>query len=147
MCAIASILLGVAGWLVTSFFAKPLLDFLNLRSQVHEEVIFTANVGPMAKDTPAYEKAEESLRRLGAKMHAANETTSSLLRWFLSKFGYDLAKASGGLIGLANSLDTNETWERAVQINSIQVGLRLRRDYNDERLRLLESKMQRRYGA
>jgi hypothetical protein len=37
---------------------------------MHEEVIFTENVGPMTAETPAYEKAVESRRRLGAKMHA-----------------------------------------------------------------------------
>jgi len=29
---------------VANFFAKPFLDFLTLRSQVHEEIIFTDNV-------------------------------------------------------------------------------------------------------
>jgi hypothetical protein len=48
--AIASVLLGVIGWLVASFFAKPFLDFLNLRSQVHEEIIFTGNVGTMTEN-------------------------------------------------------------------------------------------------
>jgi hypothetical protein len=31
------------------FFEKPLLDFLNLRSQVHEEIIFTGKNGPVAR--------------------------------------------------------------------------------------------------
>jgi len=115
--AIASLLLGVAGWLAASFFGKPLLDFLNLRGQVHEEVIFTANVGQMVANTC----------RLGAKLHATNVTTSYLLRWYLSIFGYDLAKAGGGLIGLSNSLG-NIVGSRAFHNNSIQVGLKLPRD-------------------
>ncbi|MGH6798761.1 MAG: hypothetical protein ACREDI_10335, partial [Roseiarcus sp.] len=57
-------LLGGAKWLAVSFFGKPLLDFLNLRSQVHEEVIFTRNIGQMVEGTPVCEKAVESLRRL-----------------------------------------------------------------------------------
>ena len=35
---------GGLGWFVANFFAKPFLDFLTLRSQVHEEIIFTDNV-------------------------------------------------------------------------------------------------------
>jgi hypothetical protein len=105
--AIVSFLLGVGGWLLTGFFGKPLLDFQNLRSQVHEEIIFTGNVGPMAAGTSAYDKAEDSLRRLGAKVHATNVTASLPLRWYLSKAGYDLVKAGGGLIGLCNSLADN----------------------------------------
>ena len=79
--AIASLLLGVTGWLVTSFFAKPLLDFLNLRSQVLEELIFTANIDD--ETMPLYGTARESLRRLGAKVLATNSTASRLLRRFL----------------------------------------------------------------
>ena len=104
MCStIASFLLGVGGaaggWIVLSFFAKPLLDFLSLRSQVHEEIIFTGNIGPMAEGTADYLKAVESQRRLGAKVQAMNAhvSVSSLpfvflpLRWFLSMQRYDLA--------------------------------------------------------
>ena len=82
MCStIASFLLGVGGaaggWIVLSFFAKPLLDFLSLRSQVHEEIIFTGNIGPMAEGTADYLKAVESQRRLGAKVQAMNENVST----------------------------------------------------------------------
>ena len=82
--AIASFLLGVVGWLGVSFVGKPLLDFLNLRSQVHEEIIFTGNIGPgPGYDKSACDKAQESLRRLGAKVQATSITASRLLRWYL----------------------------------------------------------------
>ncbi|MGO9719147.1 MAG: hypothetical protein ACLPIG_11145 [Methylocella sp.] len=55
--AIAPVLLGAAGWLAASFFGKPLLDFLNLRGQVHEEIIFTGNIGQMVAGTSNYDKA------------------------------------------------------------------------------------------
>jgi hypothetical protein len=146
--AIASFLLGVVGWLGVSFVGKPLLDFLNLRSQVHEEIIFTGNVGPMAAGTSAYDKAEDSLRRLGAKVHATNVTASLPLRWYLSKAGYDLVKAGGGLFGLCNSLADNPSdLFRAGHTNSIQVGLNLPRDRNDESLRLLKETWERRHGG
>jgi hypothetical protein len=132
--AIASVLLGVAGWFAASFFAKPLLDFLNLRSQVHEEIIFSGNVGTMVANTPIYEKAVDSLRRLGAKVQAVNVTASPPLDWFLSRAGYNLGKAGSSLIGLSNSL-ANPDGSRALHINFIQVGLRLPRDYDDEHLR------------
>ncbi len=64
---------GAAGWFVTSFFAKPFLDFLALRGQVHEEMIFTGNIWPMtAHHKESYDQAVNSLRRLGAKIHAMN---------------------------------------------------------------------------
>ena len=49
--ALGAIVLGIIGWFVANFFAKPLLDFLTLRSQVHEEIIFTGNVGAMTTHT------------------------------------------------------------------------------------------------
>ena len=68
--AIWPFLFGALGWFVANFFARPFLDFLALRSQVQEEIIFTGNVGRMTADKPDYVEAVDSLRRLGAKMQA-----------------------------------------------------------------------------
>ncbi len=135
MCSTIVFLLGVGGavvaWFATSFFAKPLIDFLNLRSLVHEEIIFRGNIGPMVEGKPDFDKAVELLRRLGAKVQAMNEnvSVSSLplvylpLRWFLSKQGYDLRRAGRGLIGLSNSLASHDS--RAPHTSSIQAALKL----------------------
>jgi hypothetical protein len=48
---VVPIFFAVVGWIVFNFFAKPLVDFLSLRSQVHEEIIFTGNIGPMVAGT------------------------------------------------------------------------------------------------
>jgi hypothetical protein len=135
-CGIVSVLLGVAGWFVTSFFAKPLLDFWNLRSQVQEEVIFTANVAPIAAHDPRYRKTADSLRRLGAKVLAMNITESRPLRRYLSKCKYDLGKAGRGLINLSGTLAANSDparadSERELRIrytSEIQLGLKLPRE-------------------
>jgi len=139
--AIAAILLGVLGWLVTNFFAKPLLDFLNLRKQVHEEIVYTGNVGAMVAETPAFDKAVDALRRLGAKVQATAVTDSVILHWFLAKCGYDLHKAGRGLIGLSNTLHMQQDGSRAVQTNWVQVGLKLPRDYDDAALRAIEEQI------
>jgi hypothetical protein len=127
---IVSLLLGVGGavvgWIVTNFFAKPLIDFLNLRSQVHEEMIVTGNIGKMVAGTADHFKAVETLRRLGAKVQATNVSLSSLpfvpLRWCLSTWGYDLRRAGRGLIGLSNSLVEGD---RAAETSVIQAALKL----------------------
>ncbi len=131
--SIASALLGVAGWFVTSFFVKPLLDFWTLRSQVLEEVIFTANVAPIAAEDPRYRMTVDSLRRLGAKVLAMNIAESRLLRSYLSKCKYDLGKAGSGLIRLSGTLAANSDPARADSehdlriryTNEIQFGLKL----------------------
>jgi hypothetical protein len=127
--AIASLLLGIAGWFATSFVAKPLIDFLNLRSLVLEEMIFTANVSQIVEGTPAYWTAVESLRRLGAKVQATDVTAPPLLRSFLSKWGYDLTTAGRDLIGLSNSLNLRG---RHLHADRIEKGLRLPRTSTNE---------------
>jgi len=57
--AVASFLLVGVGWFVTNLLAKPYLDFLNLRSQVHEEIIFTANVAPIDVESPRYREVAD----------------------------------------------------------------------------------------
>jgi hypothetical protein len=127
----------VTGWLVTSFFAKPLLDFLNLRSQVLEELIFTANIDD--ETMPLYGTARDSLRRLGAKVLATNSTASWLLRRFLSKWGYELAGTGGNLIGLSNSLNLPG---RSLHIDRIEKGLRLPSTYIPEFLDMVRNEIQ-----
>lgn len=143
--AIASILLGLIGWFAASFLGKPFIDFQNLRAQVNEEVIFTANLDPIAAGTQRYDKvydsAVESLRRLGAKMQATNATATSPLRWFLSQQGYDLVGAGTNLIGLSNSLAKPD---RANHIDKIQAALKLPREYEADYLsELRRQKLQR----
>jgi hypothetical protein len=127
-------LFAVAGWLVASFFAKPILDFLTLRGQVHEEIVFTGNIGAMtAHHKESYDQAVGQLRRLGAKAQAMNVSATPLLRWFLFKAGYDLATVGKNLIGLSNALDDYDG--RVIHVNRIQIALDLPRDYTDEDIR------------
>ena len=85
--AIFAVLLGTVGWFVANFFARPFLDFLTLRSQVQEEILFTDNVGPITVHRTAdHERAADSLRRLGAKMEALDASVRTPLAqaWLLS---------------------------------------------------------------
>jgi hypothetical protein len=115
--AIAPFLLGGLGWFVTSFFAKPYLNFRNLRSQVDEELI--------CADDPRYRQVADSLRRLGVKVFATNKTESRVLRWYLSKARYDLVTAGGGLIGLSSSLVDQHPAHRVIYTDIIENGLKL----------------------
>jgi hypothetical protein len=120
--AILAFLVGFVGWIAASFFGKPLIDFLTLRSEVHEEIIFTGNANPMTVGTTIYTKAQEALRRLGARVQATDVTAPRLLRWFLSKWGYDLTTAGRDLIGLSNSLNLPE---RHLHVDRIERALKL----------------------
>jgi hypothetical protein len=122
------------GWL-----AKPFLDFWRLRREVHQELIFRANI--INAGTFIYDKeAIAALRRLGIKMQ---DVSPALLRWGLAQVGYDVAWAGGNLIGLSNALldpDLERDW-RILNTHEIQVGLKLRpRFYTDEFLSTLKCK-------
>jgi hypothetical protein len=151
--AIFAVLFGIVGWFVASFFARPFLDFLTLRSQVHEEIIFTDNVGPMSAHTADYDKAVDSLRRLGAKMQAMDASVriplaqawllslaQAPLRWFLSRLGFDLAKAGDNLIGLSNALTAVG---RPLHVDRIEVALKLPRSSTDDYLQDIREQMRR----
>jgi hypothetical protein len=122
--AIASVFLGVIGWLATSFFAKPLVDFLNLRSQVLEEMIFTANVDGLS-DPVHLQNCRRSLRRLGTKVLATDVAAPWLLRKFLARYGYDLHAAGSSLIGLSNALSVQGL--RHLDADKVETGLQLPR--------------------
>jgi hypothetical protein len=124
-------------------FRKPLFDFMNLRGQVHEEIIFTGNIGGRIEgevkyDEAARDKAVDSLRRLAAKVLATEASAWFPLRWCLSRWGYDLVKAGNGLFGLSGSLTSNDG-SRAIHKNSIQDALKLSRDRTDDQLRAIQA--------
>jgi hypothetical protein len=130
--AIFAIVFGGAGWLITSFFAKPLLDFLQLRREVHEEIIMAANLGSVSENAEIVDE-RKALRRLAARVEATAVTAPRLLRTFLARRGYDLTKAAGGLIGVSNSLTANDG-ARALHKNRAQTGLQLPREYTDQEI-------------
>jgi len=122
---------AIARWLWTPFF-----DFWRLRREVHQELIFRAdliNAGTYDKDAVA------ALRRLGIKMQ---DVSPALLRWGLAQVGYDVAWAGGNLIGLSNALkdpDLERDW-RILNTHEIQVALKLPRFYTDEYMSTLKYK-------
>lgn len=85
-------------------YSRNPTSILNLRSQVHEEIVFTANVAPIDVESPRYREVADSLRRLGAKVLTTNNTESRPLRRYLSWRGYDLVKAGNSLVVLSGCL-------------------------------------------
>jgi len=138
-------LAGVLGWVVASFFGKPLIEFLDLRRKVHEEIVYTGNVGFMdlqdEKQRARYDEAVENLRRLGAKVQAIDVAATTPLRFVLLKVGFNLEQAGRGLIGLSNSLHLRDGG-RMMQTAWIQNGLKLPRDFTDEQIRESRKRME-----
>jgi hypothetical protein len=118
--------IGVAliGWIVFNTIGKPLLMFFDLRTEIRRTMILYDNVrarwmqaGEYARVLAASEvdrtpdnferlqEAENQYRDLGSQVRAFADTQSPtciVLRWF----GFDVRKASSGLIGLSNTINT-----------------------------------------
>jgi hypothetical protein len=134
--------LGAAGWVVTNLLTKPLLAFWALCRSVQEEIIYVANISTPEKGNDRFERAVESLRRLGAQISAAQTSTHPILKLFLEYRGYDLGMASRGLIGLSNSLHLKDG-TKAIHRDLIQKGLKLPRDYTDSDIREIQLAIKR----
>ena len=109
VCITAAI--GGIGWFITNMLIGPWRDFLQLRKEIHEAVIFTANVfptvpdglqSPVARDERHIQAIHE-IRQLAARLQAANHSFWKLHRWYAAKRGYDLDLAGKSMIGLSNS--------------------------------------------
>lgn len=120
---VGTLVLGAVGWYGTHYIVRPWLEFRDLRKQVHESLIFFANVRDRTHDK-RYEQAETEFRKLAAKLSALNVSNSKFVRLLFSARGYNLTGASSALIGLSNQLE-DTTGERAGLRFDIEKGLRL----------------------
>src|SRR5262249_16891440 len=129
---VGSLIVGAVGagigWGATEFVARPIRKFFDLRGETIRIVSQYANLPArfherwvsdnegretMSLENPALSEsdivrlgdAQDALRALAAQMRgfAYNETIASrALRWF----GFDPKRASEGLFGIANTVDT-----------------------------------------
>ena len=116
---IFTIALGCFGWVVTSFFARPYMQFHDLRGDVIQKSVLYANVSASAKqhesgyrsheeltepELDRLRKAEEEFRNLAARMRAfaLNEPPTM---WFVKLWHhYDPLEASAALLAVSNTL-------------------------------------------
>lgn len=119
MSNLGPIAIALLSWIAFNAIGKPLLAFFDLRTEVRRSMILYDNVrarwreaGTVAVDdaTPdnfdRLQEAENQYRNLASQVHAFADTQSPtciVLRWS----GFDVRKASSGLVGLAKTLNTH----------------------------------------
>jgi hypothetical protein len=114
--------MSMGTWCVLHFLGKPLLRFYDLRNEVSTKLAEYGNIKAQWKALPdapttleqldlppvhqnRLAEAQSIFRQLGSAMKAFAENQSmavQILQWL----GYDPLKASEGLIGYSNSIDT-----------------------------------------
>jgi hypothetical protein len=109
------------GWVILEFVARPIRRFYDLRGEIIQKMAQYGNVRARYKEThdgkiienmpslrpteeSVLEEAQQVMRDLAARMRAF-AYNESLARWVLT-VRYDPHKASQGLFGYSNSLDT-----------------------------------------
>lgn len=118
------IAIALISWIVFNTIGKPLLRFFDLRTEVRRAMILYDNVRARWRErdnvrgsaigdedmTPdnceRLQEAENQYRDLASQVRAFADTqspTCAVLRWF----GFDVRKASSGLIGLSNTINTH----------------------------------------
>jgi hypothetical protein len=122
MSNLGTIAVALFSWIVFNTIGKPLLRFFDLRTEVRRAMILYGNVRARWREagdvavavavddmTPdnfdRLQEAENQYRDLASQVRAFADTQSPtcvVLRWL----GFDLRKASSGLIGLSNTLNT-----------------------------------------
>ena len=132
LAAAVSGVAGVLAWIVTNFFAEPLLEFRKLRKAVHESLFFNANVGSISKGE-SIDVASVDLRRYAAALNAFWVTAPNVVKAYLARCGYNVEGASSNLVGFSNSIHLEEG-TRAIHRYRIEKGLRLPLSYTDEEI-------------
>jgi hypothetical protein len=120
---LGTIAVALISWIVFNTIGKPLLRFFDLRTEVRRAMILYDNVRARWSErdivrfsgiddedmTPdnfeRLQDAENQYRDLASQIRAFADTqspTCTVLRWI----GFDARKASSGLIGLSNTINT-----------------------------------------
>lgn len=139
------LIVGIAGWFVAHFVAKPLLELQRLRQEVSENLTRYANVEPLSDlltERPRYDEAIAAFRTLGSKVYALQNSSVPPASWLLSLF--DLNLAASGLLGLSNEFGQPLDGQRAIRKHQVQKGLRLPRRLTDQQAETVKKKLTQR---
>jgi hypothetical protein len=117
---LGTIAVALLSWIVFNTIGQPLLRFFDLRTEVRRVMILYDSVTARRRDAGAVavavddmtpdnfdrlQEAESQYRDMASQVRAFADTqspTCTVLRWL----GFDVRKASSGLLGLSNTLNT-----------------------------------------
>jgi hypothetical protein len=101
--AIASIILGVTGWIIARLLFEPVNEIVGLRRDAQEALIIHGN---LTKDAPPEDRraAADAFRRIGAGLASRYIAAYPWVRWFcVNCLRWDVYSAATMLVGLGDS--------------------------------------------
>ena len=121
-----SITAGAMGYLIITFWVRPILRYRDVKYQVASDLVFFANAielqkldGSLREDTLARKEAN---RRCAADLAAIYGDLPCWYRGWLHRCKEDPRRASSELMGLSNESDREEAKER---IRNVKESLRI----------------------
>ncbi len=119
---IIGLIAGAAGYLVATFWMRPILRYLDLKQQVCSDLIFFANVvnaeGLNDEMKERMWKRVEANRRHSADLTACLLVLPSWYKCWLEYRGHNPEKAANDLMGLSNTFEDNKADRRIERIKT-----------------------------
>lgn len=101
------VIAGAIGYLIATFWMRPILRYLDVKHAVTADLVFYANAIMVAEDAvvvPEMKQARtQANRKNAAELVACSLRLPTFYNWMLRKRGEDPLAASSELIGLANA--------------------------------------------
>jgi hypothetical protein len=117
---IISVIAGAIGYLVATFWFRPILRYFDLKHKLVVDLVVYANaINPSGDDESIqslHEKRVLALRNHSAEFLACFEDLPSWFQWVLQKRSENPRNASGNLMGLSNTRDYDQTRARIESI-------------------------------
>ncbi len=128
-----SIFAGAIGYLVTTFYIRPILQYHELRMKIFADFIFYAQVeiedGLNDRLKALYEERIKSNRRNSGDLAALLNELPSWYKWWLYRQGQDPEEASRLLIGYSNATEYDGAAKR---MKAIKKALGFKGNDNEE---------------
>lgn len=122
-----SVLAGGTGYLIVTFWVRPILRYRDIKYEVAADLVFFANALDLQKQDESLRadtlQRQENNRRHAAQLVAIYPDLPRWYQWWLRKRDEAPRKASGELIGLSNSSTREDAKD---YIKGVKKHLRLR---------------------
>jgi hypothetical protein len=106
---VLSVSSGAAGYLIATFWVRPILRYLDVKDSVHSHLVFYANAIMVAEDAVVVPEMKHSRTKSNRRDAAALAACAMRLPRFYTQVlrlrHEDPVAASGDLIGLSNACD------------------------------------------
>lgn len=130
--AIFSVFVAIASWLLLNFWMKPIVQYLELKRAIKEDLVNYGDVlEPLIVENEyllhrRHERQDRNRLHAG-EIRAINDELPAWFRWYLRRVKEDPTRASVALVGMSNA---NEVVDIEHFLGSLKTALRIPTNFN-----------------